>query len=154
MSKYIPKLTMLDVQNLLEQNGYKLATDILDNQGEKIPAIERDENAIFVRAYAPEDPVDTVLAYELAKKHPGFMSMAMIASLAGGFSHHVSLILLKDFEANLMFVSDYEEKAAMKLHESYIHFMDNKFPGEFRKDYINSINENNQIVNPSDDNTM
>ena len=96
---------------------------------EPLEAIERSDEVIFVRAkQIQREAIDTQLAYHLAKKHPGFMSLFMLSSLGGGYSTNIDFIHFSDFYMSKFCVYHDDEKESEKLCTSYIQWMNKKFP--------------------------
>ena len=129
MEKYITQLTDEEIEAFFLVNGYKLCKELTTDDGEPLEAIERSDEVIFVRAkQIQREAIDAQLAYHLAKKHPGFMSLFMLSSLGGGYSTNIDFIHFSDFYMSKFCVYHDDEKESEKLCTSYIQWMNKKFP--------------------------
>lgn len=140
MGKYIKQLTNEDIENFLKENNYELCENIKNNSGEKLPSIERDDKLIFTRCRRilseDEKEIDKMLAYELMHKYPGFMSLALFATI-NKYSIDTDIVIFNDFYSNIISADSDREKQVEKLDENYVRFMANKFKNQgYISDYI------------------
>jgi hypothetical protein len=136
MQKYIPQLTDEAVEEFFEANGYRLCKDLTDDDGLPIDAIERSDEVIFARVQQKErNEIDAQLAYYLAKKHPGFMALSMLASTRSGYGRNIDLVHFSDFYLSKFCITREDEKSSEELCTSYIQYMAQKFP-TYKADFI------------------
>ena len=136
MQKYIPQLTDEAVEEFFEANGYRLCKDLTDDDGLPIDAIERSDEVIFARVQQKEkNEIDAQLAYYLAKKHPGFMALSMLASTRSGYGRNIDLVHFSDFYLSKFCITREDEKSSEELCTYYIQYMAQKFP-TYKADFI------------------
>lgn len=151
MGKYIKQLTNEDIENFLRENNYELCENIKNNSGKKSPSIERDDELIFTRCRRilseDEKEIDKMLAYELMHKYPGFMSLALFATI-NKYSLDTDIIIFKDFYSNIISADTSREKQVETLDENYVHFMANKFKNQgYICDYIEDAKKYEEPTN-------
>ena len=136
MQKYIPHLTDEDIEEFFGANGYRLCKELTDDDGMPIDAIERSDEVIFARVQQEKvDEIDSQLAYYLAKKHPGFLTLSMLASTRSGFGRNIDLVHFSDYFMSKFCITREDEKSSEELCTSYIKYMANKFP-TYKADFI------------------
>lgn len=136
MEKYITQLTDENIEEFFEANGYRLCKELTDDDGLPIDAIERSDEIIFARVQQKEkDKIDSQLAYYLAKKHPGFLTLSMLASTRSGFGRNIDLVHFSDYFMSKFCITKEDEKSSEELCTSYIQYMINKFP-TYKADFI------------------
>ena len=135
MEKYITQLKDEEIEAFFIVNGYKLCKDLTTDDGEALPAIERCDEIIMVRAQQEEkNDIDTQLAYHLAKTHPGFMSFALLASAMSGYSRNIDIIHFSDYYLSKFCLYPEDEHESERLCSAYVNWLNSKFP-TYRNDY-------------------
>lgn len=136
MSKYINQLTDEELETFLKNNGYELAKDLTDHEGELIPAIDRDEENILIRARRLEqDELDAELKAYFLQKSPGLLTLFALTSMHGIFGNNVELIHCTDYSMSKFCITEDDEKTSEVLFSSYINYMSQKFPN-YKEDII------------------
>lgn len=142
MGKFIKELSNDEVIKFFEDNHYSLVTHLKDNEGNLIPAIERDDDGIFVRCKKTEErsSIDMEVAHYLMKSHPGFLSFATL--LSGQYNTELEMIVLKDFYLSKLCITDEDLNENDRLNEEFVKFMYSKFKDMGYKDEYNSHFDN------------
>ena len=136
MEKYITQLTDEDIKTFFDKNGYRLCEELTDDDGLPIDAIERSDKVIFARVQQKKpNEIDAQLAYYLAKKHPGFMALSMLASTRSGYGRNIDLVHFSDYFMSKFCITREDEKSSEELCSSYIQYMANKFP-TYKADFL------------------
>ena len=141
MSKYINQLTDEEIEEFLNNNGYELVKGLKNHSGEAIPAIDRYEEGMFVRARKIPDELDQEIKSILLQKSPGLMALYALTAIHGGLGMDMDLIHITDFYMFKFCITEEEEKESDELCRSYIRYMADRFPtyvADF-SDYCNSL---------------
>lgn len=129
MEKYITQLNNNDIETFFNNNGYTLCDSLTDHDGNKIPSIERYDNLIVIRAqHLNKNNIDSDLAYYLTKKHPGFLTLSMLASTKSAYSRNIDLIHFSDYHMAKFSITTEDEKDSDNLCSAYYQYMIEKFP--------------------------
>ena len=132
-NKYISQVSNQEIEQIIKNSNYELVTDIVDKNGEKVPAIERLDSSILVRA------IDSK-----AKKQIDETFGDLPAKLSGKFLSYMSLvsyhkiIIFRDFSVDVYSENLKEETSSNEqdLFDDYISFMLDKFKN---KNYKNAL---------------
>lgn len=155
MGKYIKQLSEEDIVKFLRENNYELNANIKNNDGKKLPSIERSKDMVFMRCKRiltkDEQEINALLAYKLMHKYPGFMSLATFATI-NKYSTDTDIVILSDFYANIISANPNREKRVDSLDENYVQFMAKKFKDQgYISDYIEDVEKFEATLNTHDD---
>lgn len=155
MGKYIKQLSNEDIIRFLSDNNYELDENIKKNNGKKLSSIERNEDMIFMRCRRiftrDEQEINALLAYKLMHKYPGFMSLSTFATI-NKYSTDTDIVILTDFQANIISAYKDREKRVDSLDENYAHFMAKKFKDQgYISDYIKDVENFEATLNSPND---
>lgn len=128
--KYVSKLTNEDIDTFLKDNGYELV-QLYDDDGKKIPCIERGANDIFIRCRNIEDNETMKKIKEHMIKRNPMLSYIMHRS---SYSQMIDAMMIKDFDITRISVIDFD-KSEDPLNKAYVMFMYEKFGDKYLKDY-------------------
>jgi len=142
MQKYITKLTNEEIEQFFMANGYALCNNLTTNDDEPLPAIERDDEMVFVRAQnikAIENNED--LKDFISAKYPAILSIPFLAGIQDTYNNNIDIIHFNDFYLSKLSIfpfdlSDEDEQSSEDaLYSAYVKFMDKKFP-TYKEDFL------------------
>lgn len=126
MSRYINKISNRETENFLKQNNYTLANNLINDEGNPIPAIERDEESIFVRAIKQQANSEFENLSFISNK---IMLIPLLISTYNSFNNNIDLIYFSDYDVSKLSDTIFnDEKDSQNLFEQFIEFMRQKFP--------------------------
>lgn len=152
-NKYISQVSNQEIEQIIKNSNYELVTDIVDKNGEKVPAIERLNGSILVRAIdsKAKKQIDETFGDLLAKLSGKFLSYMSLVS------YH-KIIIFRDFSVDVYSGNLKEETSSNEqdLFDDYISFMLDKFKN---KNYKNALlahyeKEKKNTNNNSKENTL
>lgn len=152
-NKYISQVSIKEIEQIIKNSNYELLTDIVDKNGEKVPAIERLNSSILVRAIdsKAKKQIDETFGDLLAKLSGKFLSYMSLVS------YH-KIIIFRDFTVDVYSGNLKEETPSNEqdLFDDYISFMLDKFKN---KNYKNALlahykKEKKNTNNNSKENTL
>ncbi|MBE7074084.1 MAG: hypothetical protein E7379_03230 [Clostridiales bacterium] len=142
MSKYIKKLSNEEIEIFFNNNGYKLAKDITDDNDLPIDSIERDDDSIFVRTQQMNDnEIDLHLNSISSKKYAGILALTTLFSMHAPYSRDIHLFHITDYFLSKFCIFPEDSEIGKTLLTSYFKFMIDKFP-TYKKDleeYVESL---------------
>ena len=136
MKNYIDFLSREDIEKILKENDLVLTDDILDRNGDDLPAIVKSDESIFIRCKKLPNEKDNSIKKEIfrALGKKAVLSHLLFANSSID-AYNNTIVIIENFTIYILSVDYQEDGSDEKLANTFYDFMADKFG----KEYINDL---------------